>query len=260
MTESDDKIEPGLTTTGLATTGLRTTGLAPTGMAAIASEKIGSASPGRPITIALVDDHPVVRMGMRFLLEAEGMRVVGEAENGSLVKELVVETQPDLVLMDLRMPVMDGAAATAEVLAIRPQTRVLVLTTYDDDVDILRAVEAGAVGYLLKDAPQTELVAAIHAALRGETVLSPTIAAKLIHRLRLPKDPISELTPRELEVLQALAVGGTNADIGRKLFISEATVKTHLLRVFTKLDVEDRTTAVTTALQRGLITLPVKPH
>jgi DNA-binding NarL/FixJ family response regulator len=217
---------------------------------------VGSVAASNPITIVLVDDHPVVRMGMRFLLESEGMRVVGEAENGSLVKELVMATKPDLVLMDLRMPVMDGATATAEVLAVRPQTRVLVLTTYDDDADILRAVEAGASGYLLKDAPQTELVGAIHGALRGETVLSPTIAAKLVNRLRLPTDVHSQLTPRELDVLRALAAGGTNAEIGRTLFISEATVKTHLLRVFAKLDVDDRTTAVTTAIQRGLITLP----
>lgn len=108
----------------------------------------------------------------------------------------------------------------------------------------------------MKDAPQTELVGAIHAALRGETVLSPTIAAKLVNRLRMPKDALSQLTPRELDVLRALAIGGTNAEIGRTLFISEATVKTHLLRVFTKLGVDDRTAAVTTAIQRGLITLP----
>jgi DNA-binding NarL/FixJ family response regulator len=220
------------------------------------SAAVGSVSVSKPISIVLVDDHPVVRMGMRFLLEAEGMLVVGEAENGSLVKDLAVATQPDLVLMDLRMPVMDGATATAEVLAARPQTRVLVLTTYDDDADILRAVEAGASGYLLKDAPQTELVGAIHGALRGETVLSPTIAAKLVNRLRTPNDAASQLTPRELDVLRALAAGGTNAEIGRTLFISEATVKTHLLRVFTKLGVDDRTAAVTTAIQRGLITLP----
>ena len=214
------------------------------------------ASASEPVTILLVDDHPIVRMGLRVLLESEGMRVVGEAENGSLVKDLVTKTQPDLVLMDLRMPVMDGATATAEVLAISPQTRVLVLTTYDDDADILRAVEAGASGYLLKDAPQSELVGAIHAALRGETVLSPTIAAKLVDRLRTPIDVLSQLTPRELDVLRALAIGGTNAEIGRALFISEATVKTHLLRVFTKLGVDDRTAAVTTAIQRGLIILP----
>jgi DNA-binding NarL/FixJ family response regulator len=225
-----------------------------------AVEVTGDESQVSPIRIVVVDDHPIVRMGMRFLLEAEGMLVVGEAENGSLVKNLVLAKQPDLVLMDLRMPVMDGTAATADVLAARPQTRVLVLTTYDDDTDILRAVEAGASGYLLKDAPQAELVAAIHAALRGETVLSPTIAAKLVNRLRLPTDTTVQLTPRELEVLRALGGGGTNADIGRALFISEATVKTHLLRIFAKLSVEDRTTAVTAGLQRGLITLPSKPR
>ncbi len=213
-----------------------------------------SSSYEHEITILLVDDHPVVRMGMRFLLEAEGMRVVGEAENGSLAAELVVTLQPDIVLMDLRMPVMDGATATAAILMARPTTRVLVLTTYDNDTDILRAVEAGACGYLLKDAPQHELVAAIHAALRGETVLSPTIATKLLQRIRVPI--AEQLTPRELDVLRALASGGTNAEIGRELFISEATVKTHLLRVFVKLGVDDRTSAVTTAVQRGIVTLP----
>ena len=246
MTDSDDGVK-----TGSAPTGITESDSATNDAAAI-----DSAPPSKPITIVLVDDHPIVRMGMRFLLESEGMCVVGEAENGSLVKELVMTTKPDLVLMDLRMPVMDGATATAQVLAARSQTRVLVLTTYDDDADILRAVEAGASGYLLKDAPQTELVASIHAALRGETVLSPTIAAKLVNRLRRPNDTFSQLTPRELDVLRALAAGGTNAEIGRTLFISEATVKTHLLRVFTKLGVDDRTAAVTTAIQRGLITLP----
>ncbi len=250
MTEADDGVE----------TGSAPTGVTPSDRAATDAAAPGSAPPSKPVTIVLVDDHPVVRMGMRFLLESEGMRVVGEAENGSLGKELVMATQPDLVLMDLRMPVMDGATATAEVLAARPQTRVLVLTTYDDDTDILRAVEAGASGYLLKDAPQTELVGAIHAALRGETVLSPTIAAKLVNRLRTPNDAASQLTPRELDVLRALAAGGTNAEIGRTLYISEATVKTHLLRVFAKLEVDDRTAAVTNAIQRGLITLPTKFH
>jgi DNA-binding NarL/FixJ family response regulator len=251
MTDAeDDGVE-----TGVAATGVTTSCGAATDAATISSTPRCP-----PITILLVDDHPVVRMGMRFLLESEGMRVVGEAENGSLVKGLVLSTQPDLVLMDLRMPIMDGATATAEVLAARPQTRVLVLTTYDDDADILRAVEAGASGYLLKDAPQTELVGAIHAALRGETVLSPTIAAKLVNRLRKPNDVLSQLTPRELDVLRALAAGGTNAEIGRTLFISEATVKTHLLRVFAKLEVDDRTAAVTKAIQRRLITLPTTLH
>jgi DNA-binding NarL/FixJ family response regulator len=218
--------------------------------------KIGdnSKSANYSISILLVDDHPVVRTGMRFLLDAAGMRVVGEAPDGSHAVSLVMELQPDVVLMDLRMPIMDGATATAAVLAARPQTRVLVLTTYDNDTDILRAVEAGASGYLLKDAPQNELIAAIEAAFRGETVLSPTIAAKLVSRLRTPS--LELLTPREFDVLRCLARGGTNADIGRELFIGEATVKTHLLRVFAKLGVEDRTAAVTTALQRGLITLP----
>lgn len=207
------------------------------------------------IRVLVVDDHPVVRMGLRALLDAQpGIDVVGEASDGNEALARTVELRPDVVLMDLRMPSIDGAAATALIIKAVPGTRVVVVTTYDNDADILRAVEAGAAGYLLKDAPQDHLVDAVRAAARGETVLSPTVAAKLMNRMRASGADL--LTARETEVLAAVARGGTNADVGRELFISEATVKTHLLRVFAKLGVDDRTAAVTVAMERGLIPMP----
>ena len=156
--------------------------------------------------------------------------------------------------MDLRMPKLDGAGATARIVAEHPGTRVLVLTTYDTDADIVRAVEAGATGYLLKDTPRLQLVEAVRAAARGETVLAPGVAARLVSRLRAPAS--EALTPREVEVLAQVARGLSNAEIGRVLFIGEATVKTHLLRVFAKLGVDDRTRAVTVAMERGLLPSP----
>jgi len=161
---------------------------------------------------------------------------------------------PDVVLMDLRMPRLDGVGATGRILAQFPRCRVLVLTTYDTDADILRAVEAGATGYLLKDTPRTHLVDAVRAAARGETVLAPSVAARLVSRLRAPAP--EPLTTRETEVLAAVARGLSNAEIGRSLFIAEATVKTHLLRAFAKLGVDDRTRAVTVAMERGLLPTP----
>jgi DNA-binding NarL/FixJ family response regulator len=158
---------------------------------------------------------------------------------------------PDVVLMDLRMPGGDGVAATTAITEQHPGTRVVVLTTYDTDADILRAVEAGAAGYLLKDCSQAELTSAIRAAARGETVLTPSVAARLVSRMRGPQP--ESLSPREVQVLGLVAVGRTNAEIGRALHITEATVKTHLLRTFSKLDVSDRTAAVTIARDRGLL-------
>jgi DNA-binding NarL/FixJ family response regulator len=152
------------------------------------------------------------------------------------------------------MPVLDGVAATAEIVAGEAPTRVLILTTYDTDVEIERAVEAGAIGYLLKDTTREQLVDAIGAAARGETVLAPKVAERLVARMRRPA-PVS-LTSRELDVLNAVADGLSNADIGKRLVIGEATVKTHLLRVFAKLDVSDRTHAVVVALERGLLVRP----
>ncbi|MFJ8914043.1 response regulator [Amycolatopsis sp. NPDC102389] len=204
------------------------------------------------ITIMLVDDHPVVREGLRGMLEAEpDLSVIGEAGSGDEAVALSRVKQPDVILMDLRMPGLDGVGATRKILADRPGQRVVVLTTYETDADILRAVEAGASGYLLKDASRTELAGAIRAASRGETVLAPSVAGKLVNRVRNPT--ASPLSAREIEVLRLVAQGSTNADIGRTLHISEATVKTHLLRVFGKLDVSDRTAAVTTAMRLGLL-------
>lgn len=204
------------------------------------------------ITVLLVDDHPVVREGLRGMLDAEpDISVVGEAGSGAEAAELAETLCPDVVLMDLRMPEVDGVTATARILRHDPRIRVIVVTTYDTDTDILRAVEAGAAGYLLKDASRTALADAVRDAARGHTVMAPTVADRLVHLVRKPT--AVTLSARELEVLELVAQGNTNADIGRRLHISEATVKTHLLRMFNKLDVSDRTAAVTTAMSLGLL-------
>jgi DNA-binding NarL/FixJ family response regulator len=207
------------------------------------------------IRVLLADDHPVVRAGVAALLAAEpDLVVVGEAADGEEVVEMAAKLMPDVVLMDLRMPRLDGVAATAKITAAQPAIHVLVLTTYDTDGDIVRAVEAGAAGYLLKDAGRGALADAVRAAARGETVLAPPVAARLVKRMRSPAP--EALTARETEVLALVARGGTNAEIGRELFISEATVKTHLLRAFAKLGVDDRTAAVTVAIERGVLPSP----
>ncbi len=205
------------------------------------------------IRVLLVDDHPVVRTGVRGMLAAEpDIEVVGEAGSGADAIARAAELTPDVVLMDLRMPDLDGVAATGRILAADGRIRVVVLTTYETDTDILRAVEAGAAGYLLKDASPEELSRAIRAAARGETVLAPPVAARLVRSVRQPSVS-TPLSAREIEVLRLVGRGLTNAEIGRKLYIGEATVKTHLLRSFTKLGVSDRTAAVTTALARGIL-------
>jgi DNA-binding NarL/FixJ family response regulator len=207
------------------------------------------------IRVLVVDDHPVVRGGVVGWLAAQpDIDVVGEAGDGLEALAMVASLQPDVVLMDLRMPRMDGAAATGRLAADHPAVRVLVLTTYDTDADIVRAVEAGATGYLLKDTPLPQLADAVRAAARGETVLAPPVAARLVSRMRAPA--VDAPTARELEVLAGVARGLTNAEIGRELFIGEATVKTHLLRVFAKLGVDDRTRAVLVAVERGLLPSP----
>jgi DNA-binding NarL/FixJ family response regulator len=204
------------------------------------------------VRVVVADDHPVMRAGVVALLSADpALDIVGEASNGREAVDLVERLAPDVVLMDLRMPVLDGVAATARIVAGGGPARVLVLTTYDTDADIERAVEAGSIGYLLKDATREQLVAAILAAARGETVLAPQIAQRLVARMRQPA--VVPLTARETDVLNAVADGLSNADIGRRLVIAEATVKTHLLRVFAKLDVSDRTHAVVVAIERGLL-------
>ncbi len=205
------------------------------------------------IRVLLVDDHPVVRTGLAGILEAEtDIEVVGAASGGEEAVRLATELCPDVVLMDLRMPEGDGVSATAGVLAAVPSARVLVLTTYESDADIVRAIEAGATDYLLKDATGEQLVGAIRAAVRGETVLAPSVATRLVDRLRNPH-PADALSPRELDVLALVAAGLSNAEIGRKLYIGESTVKTHLLRAFAKLGVSDRTAAVTSAIAAGLL-------
>jgi DNA-binding NarL/FixJ family response regulator len=204
-------------------------------------------------TVLIVDDHPVVRDGLRAVLSAEpGVRVVGECGRGDEAVEVAAALRPDVVLMDLRLPGLDGVDATARIVAAGTGA-VLVLTTYDSDGDILRAVEAGATGYLLKDASRQELARAVLAAARGETVLAPPVAARLFTRSRTPA-----LTPRETEVLRGIALGQSNPDIGRALFISEATVKSHVMRIFEKLGVRDRTAAVTTAIARGILQPPAQ--
>jgi DNA-binding NarL/FixJ family response regulator len=214
------------------------------------------------IRVLLVDDHPVVRSGLAGLIGIEtDMEVVGEAADGEEALTRVAALRPDVVLMDLRMPRLDGVGATTRIAAEFPSSRVLVLTTYDTDDDIIRAVEAGASGYLLKDTPRIQLVEAVRAASRGETVLAPPVAARLVSRLRSPAPvpvPVADnpLTPREVEVLRAVSRGLSNAEIGRELFIGEATVKTHLLRAFAKLGVDDRTRAVTAAMERGILPPP----
>lgn len=207
------------------------------------------------IRILLADDHPVVREGLRGTLSAEpDLEVVAEASNGPQAEALAAELLPglDLILMDLRMPGGDGVESIARITAAGLPVRVVVLTTYEDDRDILRAVEAGAAGYLLKDMARAELADAVRAAVRGETVLAPTVAGRLMDQLRTrPERP--RLSEREVSVLRLVAGGATNAEIGRRLFVAESTVKTHLLRVFAKLEVTDRTAAVTTAMRHGLL-------
>ncbi|WFB11779.1 response regulator transcription factor [Streptomyces sp. LX-29] len=200
----------------------------------------------------LADDHPVVREGLSAMLEsAEGISVVGQAGSGEEAVVQATALRPDIVLLDLRMGGMDGVAATGHILRDCPGTKVVIVTTYEDDADILRAVEAGAAGYLLKGSSRQELIDAVHSAARGETVLTPSLAGKLF-RPRAVVEPVP-LSGREREVLGLVSQGLTNAEIGTRLFISEATVKTHLLRSFKKLGVSDRTAAVMTALERGLL-------
>ncbi|MFD1933165.1 response regulator [Nonomuraea mangrovi] len=206
-----------------------------------------------PIRLLIADDHPIVRDGIRGMFTADPrFEVLGEAGDGAQAVELARALLPDVILMDLRMPRMDGVTAIKELAKLGNTARVLVLTTYDTDSDVLPAIEAGATGYLLKDAPRDELMRAVHAAARGEAVLSPSVATRLLGRVRAPADPLSA---RELEILRLIAQGTTNREAAARLFISEATVKTHVLHIYTKLGVNDRAAAVAVAYQRGLLTL-----
>jgi len=207
----------------------------------------------RPIRLLVVDDHPVVRDGLAGMLRGDpDFTVVGEAGDGVEAIERARELEPDVVLMDLRMPRMGGVTAIARLAQEGIGARVLVLTTYDTDSDVLPAIEAGATGYLLKDAPRAELLRAVRAAARGESVLSPGVAARVLGQVRSPTHD-EPLSARELEVLELVSRGATNREAAAQLFISEATVKTHLLHVYAKLGVNDRAAAVSAAFDRGLL-------
>ncbi|GAA3473099.1 response regulator transcription factor [Nonomuraea roseola] len=208
--------------------------------------------PDSPIRLLIADDHPIVRDGIRGMFTGDPrFEVLGEAGDGAQAVELARALGPDVILMDLRMPRMDGVSAIKELVRLGIAARVLVLTTYDTDSDVLPAIEAGATGYLLKDALRDELMRAVEAAARGEAVLSPSVATRLLTQVRTPADPLSA---REREILELIAQGATNREAAARLFISEATVKTHVLHIYTKLGVNDRAAAVAVAYQRGLLT------
>ncbi|WCB39546.1 response regulator [Gordonia polyisoprenivorans] len=212
-------------------------------------------SPEPPICVLITDDHAIVRAGLRALLtESDGIRVVGEAATGeeAIARCTPPAPVPDVVLMDLRLgPGLSGVETTRRLLTLRPVPRVLVVTNHDTDADILAAIEAGASGYLLKDTPPTELIAAVHAAAAGESALSPMVATRLMSRMRAPADAV--LTAREIDVLVEVAAGHSNREIARRLLLSEMTVKSHLVHIFSKLGVRSRTAAVDRARRDGLI-------
>jgi DNA-binding NarL/FixJ family response regulator len=204
------------------------------------------------IRILVVDDHPIVRSGITSVLATQSdLEVVGEAENGSEAITAATRLEPDLVLMDLRMPVLNGVAASAAILAARPATRIVVLTTYASDGEVLRAIEAGAVGYLLKDVPHEELFRALRAVAKGARYLAPAVTERLMARWQQPAR--LTLTDRELEVLRCVAHGKGNRQIATELGIAEPTVKAHLVHIFEKLGVENRTAAAHMARELGLI-------
>ncbi len=208
------------------------------------------------LRILVVDDHPIVRSGITSVLATQpDFEVVGEAANGAEAVQAAARLSPDLVLMDLRMPVQDGVGATAEILAARRATRVVVLTTYASDGEVLRAIEAGAVGYLLKDVPHDELFRALRAVARGERYLAPVVTERLMARWQQPRGsaPRATLTDRELDVVRCVARGDGNKEIAAALGIAEPTVKAHLVHIFEKLGVDNRTAAARAARERGLL-------
>jgi DNA-binding NarL/FixJ family response regulator len=206
------------------------------------------------VRLLIADDHPIVRAGFEGILaEKPDLAVVGEAERGEEAVRLTDRLSPDVVLMDLRMPEMDGVEAIGRIKVGYPHVHILVLTTYDSDADILRAIEAGATGYLLKDSPREEFFRAIRAAARGEPVLAPSVTARLMQRAQTPTR--TALSGREIEVLELVARGRVNKELAKDLHLSEAPVKSHLIHIFDKLCVTDRTAAVTIALERGILRL-----
>jgi DNA-binding NarL/FixJ family response regulator len=205
------------------------------------------------IRVLIVDDHPIVRAGLAGLVDAaDDLEVVGTGATGLEAVELAAALHPDVVLMDLRMPDLEGDEATARILAADPDARVVILTTYESDDAILRAIGAGASGYLLKAAPEAELLAGIRAVAAGEVALAPSVSRVLVRQAARP-GPAVVLTPRELDVLRLVAEGLSNREIGQRLHLGEATVKTHLLTAFPKLEARSRTGAVTRARDLGLL-------
>jgi DNA-binding NarL/FixJ family response regulator len=206
----------------------------------------------RSIRLLIVDDHPVVRDGLSGIFAGDpDFEVVGQAANGVEAVTQAEKLQADVVLMDLRVPEMGGVEAIKQLRQRTPSAHVIVLTTYDTDNEVLSAIEAGATGYLLKDAPREELIRAVRAAHKGESVLSPSVVGRLMGRARRPATDV--ISPRELEVIKLIAGGANNREAAAKLFVSEATIKTHLLHVFEKLGVRDRAAAVSEAYKRHLI-------
>ncbi|HWL60998.1 MAG TPA: response regulator transcription factor [Microbacteriaceae bacterium] len=204
------------------------------------------------VTVLIVDDHPVVRSGLRAVLDADaGVQVIGEAATGEEAVTLATHLRPDVVLCDLRLGAgIDGIQTTAALRALEPAPAVLILTTFDRDAEVLGAIEAGAAGYLLKDVAPSAILAGIQRAARGDTVLTPELASRVLKGLR---DPLPKLTEREIEVLRHLAEGAANKEIARALYVTEATVKSHLAHIFTKLGVDSRSRAIHQARERGLI-------
>lgn len=206
------------------------------------------------IRVLLADDQDLVRAGLRSLLDAQdGVEVVGEAADGAEAVALAVRLLPDVVVMDLRMPRRDGVAATAELRALLPAMRVLVLSTFDEDELVRAAVAAGACGYLLKDAPVEQLLLGLRCAASGQTLVSPAIARRLLDRFAAPLRPLPDLTSRERDVLVLLARGLSNRELGRQLHVSEATVKTHVSSLLAKLGLRDRLQAAVLAYETGLV-------
>ena len=208
----------------------------------------------KPIRVLLVDDHPVVRAGIEGILSSQSdIEVVGEASDGIEAICLNQTLQPDVILMDLQMPKMDGVTAIKAIHEQANPPHILVLTTYDTDADIVRAIQAGATGYLLKDTPREDFFAAVRQVAQGKSVLTPVVASRLMAHMRAPAE--EQLSGREIEVLTLVSQGHSNKDIAKQLHISAATVKTHLIHIYGKLGVSDRTAAVTTALEKGILRL-----